>query len=75
MSDKQPVPPAMPDGPHKRIADALEMAMRYGGIDGSHHKSWVIDQMVRALTGGYAYDIWIIKHNRGGYEWDEGIEP
>lgn len=30
---------------------ALELARRYGGIDGDHHKAWVIDQMVRALTG------------------------
>jgi len=30
---------------------ALKMALRFGGIDGSHHKDWVIDQMVRALTG------------------------
>jgi hypothetical protein len=29
---------------------ALEFAARYGGTDGAHHKDWVIDQMVRALT-------------------------
>lgn len=34
-----------------RIAVALDMAERYGGFDGAHHKTWVIDQMVRALTG------------------------
>lgn len=34
-----------------RIGRALEIAVRYGGIDGDHHKTWVIDQMVRALTG------------------------
>lgn len=34
-----------------RIAKALDLATRYGGIDGGHHKQWVIDQMVRALTG------------------------
>ena len=33
-----------------RIARALRYAA--GGIpDGDHHKTWVIDQMVRALTG------------------------
>jgi hypothetical protein len=32
----------------------LEVAQRHGGTDGDHHKAWVIDQMVRALTGdGY----------------------
>ncbi len=33
------------------VKAALEMAIRYGGTDGAHHKAWVIDQMVRALTG------------------------
>jgi hypothetical protein len=33
-----------------KVAKALDFALRYGGIDGSHHKDWVIDQMVRALT-------------------------
>lgn len=35
----------------KRIEKALDLAVRYGGTDGDHHKAWVIDQMVRALTG------------------------
>ena len=34
-----------------RIQAALDYAVRYGGIDEEHHKVWVIDQMVRALTG------------------------
>ena len=34
-----------------RIKEALDYAIKYGGIDGAHHKDWVIDQMVRALTG------------------------
>lgn len=37
--------------PALRIARALDLARRYGGIDGDHHKTWVIDQMVRVLTG------------------------
>jgi len=43
---------------HERCAEleagrdkAIELAVRFGGIDGDHHKAWVIDQMVRALTG------------------------
>lgn len=32
------------------IADALEIAIRYGGIEGEHHKTWVIDQMIRKLA-------------------------
>lgn len=34
-----------------RIKKATDIAVRYGGIDGDHHKAWTIDQMVRALTG------------------------
>ena len=34
-----------------RIDKALALAVKYGGIDEDHHKTWVIDQMVRALTG------------------------
>jgi len=32
------------------ILKAMEIALRYGQIDGAHHKAWVIDQMMRALT-------------------------
>jgi hypothetical protein len=35
----------------ERIEKALECAMRYSQIDGSHHKMWCIDQIVRYLTG------------------------
>ena len=35
----------------RRAREALDIANAYGSIDGDHHKTWVIDQMVRALTG------------------------
>lgn len=35
----------------ERIEKALDYAIRYGGIDGDHHKAWVIDQIIRSLTG------------------------
>lgn len=58
---------------------ALEIALRYGGIDGAHHKAWVIDQMVRALTGDeYEQFVADAKAGEDGpetYEWDEGIAP
>jgi len=65
----------------KRIAEALDIALRYGGIDGAHHKTWVIDQMVRALVNkphGYeAFIRWAKAGDDGPdtYEWDEGIAP
>ena len=35
----------------ERIEEALEMILQNGGFDGSHHKQWVLDQVVRILTG------------------------
>ena len=62
-----------------RIAAALDVANRYGNIDGEHHKMWVIDQMVRRLTGD-DYQAWITAHKDGEdgpetYGWDIGIAP
>ena len=34
----------------QRIAKALDIAQD-GALDGAEHKHWVIDQMIRALTG------------------------
>ena len=42
----------------ERIEKALEFAWCYGQIDGSHHKLWVIDQMVRVLPGE-EYEEWV----------------
>lgn len=59
----------------KRIDAALVVAEQYGTCDGDHHKMWVIDQMVRALTGE-SYGDWVADYEAGGnYEWDEGIAP
>ena len=67
--------------PSDRIARALELAVRYGGIDGAHHKAWVIDQMVRALVGNESkYETLVADACSGEdgpntYSWDEGIAP
>ncbi len=72
---------AAPDALRERVTAALEVIERYGGIDGGHHKQWVIDQVVqvvRALTGdGYAQWLVDMANAEGGpYEdWDEGIAP
>jgi hypothetical protein len=65
--------PELPDP----VADALRVAERYGQTDGAHHKAWVIDQMVRALTGD-GYEAWLAEyriHPSGDACWDEGIAP
>lgn len=65
--------------PEKRIAKALEVAQRYGSIDGGWHKQWVIDQMVRALTAE-GYEAWVQQAKAGAegpetYDWEEGSPP
>lgn len=62
----------------QQIEDALNIAAQFGGIEGSHHKQWIIDQMVRKLTGD-RYEEWVKTwKSEPGYEdseWDEGIAP
>ena len=63
----------------KRRDEAIELAVRYGQTDGSHHKAWVIDQVVRILAGE-EYEAIIVaakagKHGPDTYGWDEGIAP
>ena len=65
--------------PADRIAAALDVINQYGGIDGSHHKAWVLDQVVRLLAGD-EYAAWVRAHCVGEdgpdtYAWDEGIAP
>ena len=65
----------------ERIEAALDLAWQYGQIDGSHHKMWVIDQMVRVLCGSEAvYEKWVGEYTKpirdnDYYEWDCGIAP
>lgn len=63
----------------EKIQNAIEMAVKYGGIDGAHHKDWVIDQMVRILAGDNYEQV--VKEACDGedgpntYDWDTGIAP
>lgn len=69
----------------ERIKEALGIAWKYAQIDGSWHKMWTIDQMVRILCGGEEeYNNWIAEYmkpfiNDDGkvdyYDWDVGIAP
>ena len=57
------------------VSVALEIARRFGGTDESHHKSWVIDQMVRALTGSTNTMENEQYKQVTGEDWDKGIAP
>lgn len=63
----------------QRIEIAIDIALRYGQIDGSYHKAWVIDQILRVLTG-IRYEQVIRDSCNGGdgpetYAWDTGVAP
>ena len=63
----------------KRIKTAIKLAVRYGGIEGDHHRAWVIDQMVRVLATTQ-YDALVAEARAGEdgpetYDWDVGIAP
>ena len=62
----------------EKIDEVLEIAQS-GTIDGGWHKMWVIDQMVKTLTG-LKYKQWVREFENGEdgpntYEWDTGIAP
>lgn len=63
----------------KRIQKAIELAVRYGGIDGAHHKDWVIDQMVRVLAGDkyeqIVADACAGEKGPDTFDWNVGIAP
>lgn len=63
----------------KRIKKALDFAWSYGQIDGEHHKTWVIDQMVRALLLDDEYNKWVERYETPDgdnyWVWDCGIAP
>jgi hypothetical protein len=58
------------------VGAAIEVVERFAGIDGEHHKQWVIDQMMRCLLGD-EYERWVKDRNSDTeYEpWDVGIAP
>lgn len=65
----------------ENIEKALDIAWSHGQTDGSHHKMWVIDQMVQALCGNKEkYNKWINTYEtpldvEDYYIWDKGIAP
>ena len=63
----------------RRALEALELIYRLGNTDGSHHKQWCLDQVVRILTGENYGDFvaWACAGEDGSYtyDWDEGTPP
>jgi len=63
-----------------KFQEVLDLIENYGGTDGAHHKQWVLDQIVRILTGKH-YELWVTNYEDRDefgdpeYEWDTGIAP
>ena len=67
-----------------RINLAVLRILESGGVDGAHHKQWVLDQVLRHLLSERGYATFCTEY-RGNYdeeneeweygEWDEGIAP
>lgn len=62
------------NGAMRAIGEAIAIAEQFGQSEGSHHKAWVIDQMVRALAG-VDYDDWRAAYEADGDTWDTGVAP
>lgn len=58
-----------------RINLAVQVIDQYAGIDGCHHKQWVIDQVLRCLLQS-DYEEWVAELEKDcESEWDTGIAP
>lgn len=59
-----------------RVEEAIAFGFDYGQIDGSHHKTWVIDQMLRILAAddyGRLVHAYEEPDGEDTYTWDTGI--
>ena len=51
------------------IQEALDIITQYGGIDGAHHKQWVLDQIVRTLTKTEkGYEKWLKEYKKRRFQ-------
>lgn len=63
----------------KKLEDILQevkyLCVNYGTIDGSHHKMWVIDQILRLVDGNEYQNTIKNLLEEDDIVWDEGIAP
>ncbi len=62
----------------EKVNKALDLIFEWGGIDGGHHKQWLLDQLVQVLYDDYEEWVKSVEDGEDGphtYEWDRGIAP
>jgi chemotaxis methyl-accepting protein methylase len=64
----------------QKIKEVLSLIYQYGGIDGSHHKQWLLNKILETLLEGEEYNEFITEYCDGEdgpntYFWDKGIAP
>ena len=62
----------------EKIEKSLMLIEEWGGIDGCHHKQWLLDQLVRVLSDNYEKWVEAWENGEDGpqtYSWDTGIAP
>jgi hypothetical protein len=58
----------------------LDMIGEFGGIDGGHHKQWLLNEILLSLMTQDEYEKWVAEWEDGAdgpntYSWDIGIAP
>ena len=71
------------DEANTRIEDAIKLLLNYAQTDGGHHKTWCLDQVLKALTGPryeefihayeYGFDDEDLSDSSIGYEPDDKV--
>jgi hypothetical protein len=68
-----------PETDAERVRVAVNLLLGDGQTEGDHHKAWVIDQVLRVLTGDnyqqVIKDYCMGEDGPDTYSWDEGIAP
>jgi hypothetical protein len=65
--------------PQKRIDQSVDLIAQYGGIDGAHHKTWLVDQILRSLLEDeytkFVRQMCQGENDEDYYEWNTGTAP
>ena len=60
----------------EKITKAVALGRDYAQNDGSNHKQWIIDQMLRTLLGELGFDNFVDMYEKdSGREWEKGKAP